>query len=157
MKGKTLALVLGGIALLLVITGVLVYRSVFSGSPVTDSQGQEQVLPTDLPEADASITVDITKSKVKANTLVLSVAGLGSNYKTLEYEITYESQSVVQGLTSQPLDLSGKDTFTRDDIYLGTCSGSVCRPHLGVEKVSVALVFTDTQGKQTQFSKDYTL
>ncbi len=150
---KKIGIIVGVLALLLVVTGVVVYKAVFSQKPAV----VEEVIDEPLPPADATISVEITKSKVRENTLVLTVSGLGSNYSTLAYEISYETQGVVQGVTSQPLVLSGKDTFVRDDIYLGTCSGKVCKPHLGVKKVSVVIEFTDSSGQKSQFSKDYTL
>ena len=151
---KKIGIILGGLALLLVVTGVVVYTAGFSQKPVTKV---EEFLDESLPPVDSAIAVDLTKSKVKDNTLVLTVTGLESKYRTLAYEISYETQGVVQGVTSQPLDLSGKDTFVRDDIYLGTCSGKVCKPHVGVKKVSVVIEFTDSTGQKTQFSKDYDL
>lgn len=144
---------MGGLVLLLFITGAVVYTAVFSQKPAV----VEEVVDEPLPPADATISVEIIKSKSKDNTLVLTVSGLGSKYATLAYEISYETQGVVQGVTSQPLILTGKDTFVRDDIYLGTCSGKVCKPHPGVKKVSVVIEFTDSTGQKTQFSKDYEL
>lgn len=143
-----------GLAVLLVITGVVVYKAVSSKKPVVE---EEELRNESLPPVDAAIAVDVTKSKIKDNTLVLTVTGLGSKYSSLVYEISYETQGVVQGVTSRPLDLTGKDTFVRDDIYLGTCSGKVCRPHVGVKSVSVVLEFTDSSGKRSQFSKDFDL
>lgn len=152
---KKTGIIVGGLTILLIVTGVVVYKAVFSTKPAT--QVVEEIPVESLPPVDASITVDVTKSKVKDNTIVLSVSGLASKYTSISYELSYETQGIVQGVTSKPLDVTGKDTFVRDDIYLGTCSRNVCRPHLGVKKVSVTLAFTDTSGKQSQFSKDYEL
>ena len=158
MKGKTLALILGGIALLLIITGVVVYKSVFSGSPVSQSQTTDSITPAELPPAEASIGVNLTKSTSAANTVVITVKGMGSKMTTVAYELTYTSNGLVKGVNSgsKPLDVAGQDTLTRD-IYLGTCSRNVCTPDSGVTKLTLNLVFTDTSGKQSQFSKDYTL
>ena len=152
---KKTGIIIGVLALLLIITGVVVYKSVFSTKPAAEVT--EDITPAALPPVDASITVDVTRSKVKDNTIVLSVSGLGSKYTFISYELSYETQGVIQGVTSKPLDVTGKDSFVRDDIYLGTCSRNVCRPHVGVQKVTVNLAFTDTAGKQSQFSKDYEL
>ncbi len=142
------------LAVLLVATGVVVYNMV--SAPKTPQPVAEEPIEN-LPQVDASVTVGITKSRAKDNTLVLSISGLGGKYTKVAYELSYDSQGVTQGVTSQPLDVTGKDSFVRDDIYLGTCSRNVCRPHLGVTKVSLVLEFTDVSGKKSQFSKDYEL
>jgi len=149
---KKIGIIIAVVLVLLGVTGFVVYNAVFLTKPAATP---DAVVQTDLPPADAAISVDLTKSTAKDNTLVLTVKGLASKYKSIAYELSYETKGVVQGVTSNPLDLTGKDTFVRDDIYLGTCSKNVCTPHLGVTKVTVTLAFTDTSGKQTQFSKDY--
>jgi len=119
---------------------------------------QESVIEEEqLVTADSSIVADVTWSKIKDNTIVLSVSGLKNGYSKVAYEVSYETQGVVQGVTTRPLDITGKDTFIRDDIYLGTCSKNVCKPHIGVKKVSLVLEFTDTSGKKSQLTKDFDL
>lgn len=156
MKGKMIAIILGGIVLLLVVTGVVVYKTLFSSGPAPVSQ--DQVVDKTLPAVDSSISVDLVKSTATVNAVVIKVSGLSSKMSTVAYELTYESKGLVKGVNSgsKPLDVAGQDKLERE-IYLGTCSRNVCTPDTGVTKVSVALVFTDTAGKQTQFSKDYTL
>lgn len=146
--------IIGVIVVLLVITGVVVYKSVFSGKPATDMT--EDITPTTLEPVDASISVDLTKSTTADNTVVVSVKGMGGKMTSVAYELMYESKGVTQGVTGKSVDVSGKDTFERD-LYLGTCSRNVCTPHLGVTQVNLVLVFTDSAGKQSQFSKDYEL
>lgn len=140
------------LALLLLVTGVVVYKTTTQKAPPEVVEEEQKEI---LPEVDAAVSVTVIKSRVKENSVILSVYGLGGKYKTIAYEISYETQGVVQGVTSRPVDVSGKDSFVRDDIYLGTCSRNVCRPHLGVKKISVALEFTDSSGKKSQFSKDF--
>lgn len=151
---KRIGIILGALVLLLVGTGVVVYKAVVGTKP---EEVAETILDETLPPTDASITVDLTKSKTRENTMVMSISGLASKYKDITYELSYETQGVVQGVTSQPLDITGKDTFVRDDIYLGTCSRNVCRPHTGVSKISVVIIFSDLSGQRSQFSKDYDL
>lgn len=154
MKNKMTFLYVG-LAALFVLTGVLVYKAAFS--PKAPPLVEEEEVIESLAPADESITVEITKSRVKDNTVVLSVSGLESKYTSLSYEISYETQGIVQGVTSAPINISGKDTFVRDDIYLGTCSRNVCKPHLGVKKISAVIVFTATDESRSQFSKEYEL
>jgi hypothetical protein len=153
---KKMGLIMTGvIVLLLIITGIVVYKTVFSGSPPPPTT--QDLTPTELPAADAAIQVYLTKSTAAADTVVISAKGL-TNMSTIAYELTYESNGLIKGVNSgsKPADVSGKDSFERD-IYLGTCSRNVCKPDTGVSKVTLSLVFTNAEGKQSQFSKDYTL
>lgn len=157
MKNKTGLIIAGVIVVLLLITGFVVYKAVFSGSPAP-AQTTEDLTPAEIPPADASIQVNLTKSTATANAVVISVKGMGSKMSTVAYELTYESKGLIKGVNSgsKPLDVAGKESLERE-IYLGTCSRNVCTPDSGVSKVTLNLVFTDTEGKQSQFSKDYTL
>lgn len=145
-------LLYGILFLLILASGVVVFKATTQKAPPEVVEEEPKEI---LPEVDAVVSVTVTKSRVKENSVILSVYGLGGKYKTIAYEISYETQGVVQGVTSRPLDVSGKDEFVRDDIYLGTCSRNVCRPHLGVKKISVVLEFTDSSGSKSQFSKDF--
>jgi len=151
---KKTGIIVGVLVLLLVITGVVVYKAVFSGSPAPAASAD--IIPAALAPVDSSVSVDLTKSTAAANTVIVSVKGMGGKMASVAYELMYESKGVTQGVTGKSVDVAGKDTFERD-LYLGTCSKNVCTPHLGVSKVNLVLVFTDTAGKQSQFSKDYTL
>lgn len=142
------------IALIVIGAGVVGY-TVLKKSPAKSPEAVVEV--EQLAVADSSIVADVSWSKVKDNTIVLSITGLKSGYTKVAYEVSYETLGVVQGVTASPLDITGKETFTRDDIYLGTCSRNVCRPHTGVKKVSLVLEFTDTSGKKSQLTKDFDL
>jgi hypothetical protein len=152
---KKTGIILGILAFLLVVTGVVVYKAV-SVKPAP--QVTEDITPVMLPPVDSSISVNLTKSTITANTVVIAISGLGSKMATIAYEMTYDSQGLIKGVNSgsKPADVTGKDTFERD-IYLGTCSRNVCKPDTGVSKVTLNLEFTDATGAKSQFSKDYTL
>ncbi len=147
-------IVIGVLVVLLLITGFVVYKAVFSGSPAPAAS--TDIIPAEAPPVDASISVNLVKSTTAANTVIISAKGMNGKMASIAYELMYESKGVTQGVTGKSVDVAGKDTFERD-LYLGTCSRNVCTPHLGVSKVNLVLVFTDTAGKQSQFSKDYTL
>ena len=153
MKNKNIVIVL--VIVVILLGGLLAFKS-FS-KPKAQLAVVEETPIEDIEPLNPAIVVAVTKSRVKDNTVVLSISGLESKYTAVSYELSYESQSIVQGVTSKPLDVSGKDSFVRDDIYLGTCSRNVCRPHAGVKKISVALEFTSLSGKKSQFSKEYDL
>jgi len=153
MKNKNVIIAL--VVVVIFLGGLLAFKS-FS-KPKAQPAVVEEIPIEDIEPLDPAVIVDLTKSRAKDNTVVLSISGLGSKYTAVSYELSYESQSIVQGVTSKPLDVSGKDSFVRDDIYLGTCSRNVCRPHTGVKKISVVLEFTSLSGKKSQFSKEYDL
>lgn len=144
-----------GLAVLLLVTGLVIYKVV---APANDAVPVVEEIQEVLPEADAALVVTVTKSTSKANAVVLTVSALASKYATVGYELTYESQGLIKGVNSgsKPVEVAGKDTFERE-VYLGTCSRNVCKPDAGVTSVSVALEFTDTAGKKSQLSKEFTL
>lgn len=152
---KKAGLIIAGVILLLGVTGFIVYKAVFLTKPATTTQ---EIIQQDLPPVESSISVELSKSKTEDNTVVISVKGMGTKMVSIAYELTYDSQGLIKGVNSgsKPADVTGKDTFERP-IYLGTCSRNVCKPDTGVSKVTLNLVFTDSSGKQSQFSKDYTL
>ncbi|MFZ5535434.1 MAG: hypothetical protein ACOY3M_04790 [Patescibacteria group bacterium] len=155
MKHK-MTLLYATLAILVVVTGVVVYKVVAPSAEPAPVPEEEVV--ENLPEADASIVVDASFSKVKDNTVVLKVSALGSKYTTVGYELTYDSQGLIKGVNSgsKPVEVAGQDGFERE-VYLGTCSRNVCKPDLGVTKVTIVMEFTDTAGKKSQFSKDFDL
>ena len=149
-------LIIGGIVGVLLVSGVVGITQMNQQKKnvpvVVEEKFQEETVPL-----ASTVEVSVTKSRTKDNTIVLTISGMQSKYSTVAYELSYDSLGIVQGVTTKPLDVTGKDTFIRDDIYLGTCSRNVCRPHPGVNKVSLVLEFTDSSGKISQFSKDYDL
>ncbi|MBU2459752.1 hypothetical protein KKG44_01390 [Patescibacteria group bacterium] len=158
MKNKMTLLYIG-LVVLLIVTGVVVYKAVFAPKlqlPVVKEE-KEQVKPTPV-VADSNLVVIAKWSKAASNTVVLSVSNLNSKYQNVAYELTYDSQGLIKGVNSgsKPIDVIGKDSFQRE-IYLGTCSRNVCKPDLGIKQVSVVLEFTDSLGQKSQFSKDFDL
>lgn len=154
MKNKKLLII--GIAIVLLVAGV-VGIAALSQPKKNVTVVVEEKPPEETAPLASTVAVSVTKSRTKDNTIVLGISGMQSKYSTVAYELSYDSLGIVQGVTTKPLDISGKDTFTRDDIYLGTCSRNICRPHPGVKKVSLVLEFTDASGKISQFSKEYDL
>ena len=129
----------------------------FTAKPVKPSVNADEI-DLSLPEADPSIKVSAVFSKTKDNAVELSASGLSGKVSFVAYEMTYESGGLVKGVNSgsKPIETSGKDSFSRE-VYLGTCSKNVCKPDAGVKKVSVVMEFTDSNGKKSQFSKDFPL
>lgn len=154
---KKIAIILIVLALLLGLVGFLVYKTLTKPKATPVAVDEEQVVEV-IPAADASIIVSAKLSKSKANTVVLSAEGLAGKIASVGYELTYDSEGLIKGVNSgsKPLDVSGKDIFERE-VYLGTCSRNVCRPDVGVKKVSVVLEFTDISAKKSQATKDFDL
>ncbi len=151
MKNK-MVFVYVGLAVLLAITGFVVWKTV---SPAPEPAPVEEEESAEIPAVDSSVTVTLTGAS-KPNAVVLNVTGLSGKYATVGYEFSYESKGLIKGVNSgsKPIDVAGKNDFERE-VYLGTCSRNVCTPDTGVTKISVILEFTDTSGRKSQFSKDF--
>lgn len=160
MNAKKVLIIVGVVAAVLaIITGIIIKNLIGGPAPTTGSSLLEQQKTNASQEPlDPSIKVTASWSKAKNNTVTLSVTGMGAKVSTLAYEFSYESQGLIKGVNSgsNPISVAGSDNFSRD-VYLGTCSKNDCRPDLGVNKVSVVIEFNNTDGKQSQFSGDFTL
>ncbi len=154
---KKTGIIVGVLAVLLLITGVVVYKVGFSAKSRSIASEEEEQSEL-LPQVDESVIVEVTKSKSKDNTVTLRVKGLARKMASVAYELTYESEGLIKGVNSgsKPIDVADQDAFERE-IYLGTCSKNVCKPDVGVSKVSVVLEFTAADGRKSQFSKEYEL
>jgi len=156
-KKNPLIFILPGVIGLLVV-GFFLVKTFGQNKKEVKVVKEEAPIEEVLTEVDASVKVDLTKSKTKDNTVVITVTGLAQRYVSIGYELQYESGGVGKGVTSgsKPLDVAGQDAFERE-IYLGTCSKNVCKPDLGVAKVDLVLEFINTAGTKSQFSKDFEL
>jgi len=89
MKNKALI-----IALVLVVllggTGFAVYKVLVPGTSKTVVTEEEIV--EILPPVDASVIVDVVKSKTAADTVIMSATGLAGKMVSVAYELTYDSQ-----------------------------------------------------------------
>lgn len=138
--------------------GVLLVRSL--GSSQSEQKVEEKpesgFIAETVPE-NTEVSLDIADA-AEANTILLKVGNLQSKYTGIGYEVTYETEGTFQGVNSgsKPIDVTGKDEFTRD-VYLGTCSKNVCKPHTGVKEVSIVMQFTDADGQKTQLNKTFPL
>jgi len=146
----------GILIILLLVVGTVVFKAVKPSSTSTEIEEEEVDLFEDIAPADESLIVDVTPSTTRDNAVVISVSGLNSNYTSVEYELTYDSEGIIQGVNSgsKPISVKAEDSFERE-VYLGTCSKNVCRPHAGVESVSLILQFTDLEDKKSQFEGEF--
>lgn len=142
----------------LAVVGFVIVKGISNQFKVTQtSNDSNEIVNENLPE-NTTVEVQVSKDSSKNDTILVHIGKLDSAYTSLAYEITYETQGIFQGVNSgsKPIDITGKDEVVRD-VYLGTCSKNVCKPHTGVTSVSVALEFTEKSGKKSKFSQDFTL
>ena len=95
---KKIAIIIGVLVLLLVVTGVVVYKAVFSGSPVAVTQTSNNITTTPLPPVDSSISVDLIKSATAGNTVSISVKGMENRMVSIAYELTYDIMELKEQL-----------------------------------------------------------
>jgi len=150
-------IIIGVIVLAVVVGGIVAAKAMFSPKQSQIVTEEESEMET-IPEVDASVVVTVSESKSKANTIIINVTGMDGKMAKVAYELTYESEGLIKGVNSgsKPIEVAGEDGFERE-VYLGTCSRNVCKPDVGVTKVSVVLEFTDTEGARSQFSKEFEL
>lgn len=150
-------IIIGVIVLVVVIGGIFTAKAMFAPKQSQVVTEEESEMET-IPEVDASVIVAVSESKSKPNTVIINVTGMDGKMAKVAYELTYESEGLIKGVNSgsKPIEVEGEDGFERE-VYLGTCSRNVCKPDVGVTKVSVVLEFTDTEGARSQFSKEFEL
>lgn len=66
---------------------------------------------------------------------------------SVTYTLMYQSSGVDQGV-SGTLDSSNGNSLTRE-LYFGTCSSGVCRPHGGLSNMKLEVTTELTNGKKT--------
>jgi hypothetical protein len=152
-SGKIIAVVL---IVLLLITGFAVIRTL--NSKTTAPETVENTEPTEAAVPQVPASVRVTVSSGKNNNVIMAITGMEGKMQSIAYELSYDSGGLIKGVNSgsKPIDVAGKDELTRE-VYLGTCSRNVCKPDTGVTAVTVSLEFTDTDGKKSQFNKDFDL
>jgi hypothetical protein len=155
---KKIILIIVVLVVALVVVGFVLVKGISNQFKVTQTPSDSsEVVNENLPE-NTTVEVQVKKDSSKQDTVLVQIRKLDKAYTSLAYEITYETQGIFQGVNSgsKPIDISGKDEVVRD-VYLGTCSKNVCKPHTGVKSVSVALEFTEKSGKKSKFSQDFNL
>jgi hypothetical protein len=151
------SIIIGIIILIVLVTsGFFIIKAVNQKSSNLKVSQNVDPTPEIIPEVDSSIKVVV--KLIANNTVSMNVTGLDGKMKSMDYELTYDSQGLIKGVNSgsKPVDLIGKSEISRD-IYMGTCSRNVCKPDLGVKTVSVVLELMSTNDKKSQFSQDFDL
>ncbi|SRR3989338_718335 len=101
-----------------------------------------------------NVVVDLTLSQDKKE-VVLTISDL-AGYKSLEYELSYDTDKGPKGTLSgsKPLSLDGQDQFVRT-VTLGTCSKNVCTYDEGVRNISVVIKLYPQNGDPQIFKKSF--
>lgn len=158
---KTIAVV--AIAVILLLSGILVFNSRKSKNQSLESLPTQNILPT----VDSSVEVEL-KSSTKKGEAILTIKNAPSGTKSIEYTISYDAESMEGEGGPVPQGAIGKCTETRGvwlcgepseagrKIVLGTCSSGVCRYHKIIGNVQVSLKFSGTYGEKI-FEKGYEL
>ena len=145
-------LIIGGVILAVILAGYFVIR----GRTSQTVENRQDILPTSevIPTVDSSVIVKLEPFNQRRE-VTLAVENLPNGTKTLEYEITYETEGgLSEGSASSPADVSGKKKFEKK-ICLCTQSASVKRFHkLSNYKIKVNLKFEGSYGKKL-FEKEF--
>ncbi len=119
----------------------------------TEAEDDLEIIPT--------VTKDVKvmlESVTKKKEIRLTVDGVPSGTKSIEYELTYSTQDQdAQGVYSTASPDKGMSTFGSDferKITLGTCSKNVCKYHIITSPIKVSLKFEGSYGTRI-FQKDY--
>jgi len=68
-----------------------------------------------------------------------NISGI-SSFDSLEYTITYDSDTGLQGIYGT-IDTNGADEIQREGLLLGTCtSGGTCTYHSGIKTVNIEVI-----------------
>lgn len=148
---KKFIIILAAVALFGV--GFYTIKKITVRNPVEVSEPTPTVMV--FPTISDDIFVElIARSDNKAVELRLS--GLPIDLESVEYELTYDTDSGLPRGVLGKIITDGKSQITRDDIVLGTCSSGKCVYDSGVDKVNLSLKFNGADGIKV-FQKEYIL
>ncbi|MFH1280819.1 MAG: lamin tail domain-containing protein, partial [Candidatus Beckwithbacteria bacterium] len=106
-----------------------------------DKDASEQGTPGGKNRSDNELKVEFSLSQDKKS--VSFNAFNISDWDSLNYEITYDSNQGQQGIVSS-IEIKEQNIITRDDLKLGICSslGEVCVYHQGIESINLKIILT---------------
>ena len=152
LANKKLVVIIGITVLVLVLGGFFVANQKSNQEEDAETSIENEVA---IPTVDASVKV--TLEALPGNKeVMLTVDGIPSGTKTLEYELSYEARNQgPQGVITQPIDISGQRSYEKK-ITLGTCSSGTCVYHDVVGDIRLSLKFSGSYGQRI-FEKDFPL
>lgn len=142
------------IAFIVLIGVYLFLKSNFSSK--TGSQTDILPTPTEaLPTVSDKVKITLI-SREGGRSVDLSIDGLESSIKSIEYELTYlTGAGLARGVLGK-ISTDGTKKIEKNDIVLGTCSSGKCVYDSGVESVDLALKFNAENGSFV-FQKSFPL
>jgi hypothetical protein len=152
----------GGVAVLVIIflvVGLLMTKGKSAPQAITtggtaktaEEQDQEKVVPT----VDASVVVNLKPTNGKKE-ITLTVQAIPTGTETIDYELSYETESQgLQGVMGTAT-LTSKDKELQKQLTLGTCSSGKCVYHQVVGDIKVSLKFNGSYGEK-MFEKNFSL
>ena len=119
-------------------------------------QQAEEVLNNQeaIPTVDSSVLVSL-KALTGKKEVELSVSGIPSGTKSVQYELSYDAQGQGPQGAIGNADLHGESTLSKK-VTLGTCSSGTCVYHTVVGAIKLSLLFEGSYG-QKSFEKEYNL
>lgn len=146
------------VILLLGIGGFLFFSQKSSEVPVENEYVSEDAIK--IPASEIGLKLELSTDEKKVRFTAAKLEGV----KSLEWTFNYDadippdqrSEADGQDRVSQafgslePVDVSGKPSYTSEYRELGTCSSGHCRYDTGVEEVKLVLKMTKIDGKTYQ-------
>jgi hypothetical protein len=143
------------VVVILLLGGVMV----FSKKETKPQNQQTAVQPTSevVPTVDASVKVTLKPTDASKHELELNIEDMPKGTKTIEYELTYDTQAQgLQGISPGPIDIEDDSkAFTRK-FLLGTESSGAKTYHVVTSPIKLNVVFTGNYGKK-QYETEITL
>lgn len=116
-----------------------------------DEDGRNWGTPkgANLSTYDPNLILHLSADKKTASFTVSNIYG----FIKLSYQLSYETNSGSQGILGST-DLKKQDSFSQDNLILGTCSsGGICVYHSGIKNMKLAVSLEDKEGKITALEK----
>ena len=104
------------------------------------------------PKSNSSAgSISASAQYIKSKNIVRIFFSNLKGVKKITYILTYQGNGVGQGIEGS--FSPGKKTSFSQDLYLGTCSGKVCRSHTNIKNIQLEVTTKYTSGKSS--SKTY--
>ncbi len=166
MKNKKIMISVAAVAILLLgIGGYFVLAQKNTKPPVENPYESEDAIK--IPASDIGLTMELSADEKKVRFTASKLDGATSLEWTFNYDadIPPDQRSEADGAAKvsqafgslEPVDVSGKSSYTSEYRELGTCSSGHCRYDTGVEKVNLVLKMTKTDGKVYQIEDSISL
>jgi hypothetical protein len=140
------------VLIVIILGGVYYFTSSQSKqNQVKDVLQNEEAIPT----VDASVQVSL-KTLTGKKEAELTVKGIPSGTKTIEYELAYDAEGQGPQGAIGTVELKRGESFFSKTVTLGTCSSGTCVYHKVVGSIKLSLRFSGSYGERI-FEKEYDL